>query len=242
MLKVNEVCRMTGVSARTLHHYDSIGLLKPSCVTESGYRLYDDSDLERLGQIMLFKELDFSLKEIKDILDNPDFDRQKALKQQIELLNLKKTRIENMISFAERISRTGDFKMDFKVFDKEKIEKYSDEAKKKWGSTEAYKEYSEKTADYSEDKQKVLADKLMNIFKEFGAMLDKSPSDNIVQKQVEKLQDFITANYYTCTNQILAGLGQMYNAGGEMTDNIESAGGNGTAEFVSKAISEYCRL
>lgn len=81
----------------------------------------------------------------------------------------------------------------------------------------------------------------MDLFKEFGTMRDQSPADPDVQNQVKKLQDFITANYYTCTKQILAGLGQMYGAGGEMTDHIEAAGGKGTAEFAAKAISEYCK-
>ena len=241
MWTVNKVCKLTGVSARTLHHYDAIGLLKPSAVTDAGYRLYDDAGMERLGQIMLFKEFGFSLREIKEILNNPDFDREKALNQQIELLSLKKKRIENIISFAEQIKRTGVYQMDFKVFDKEKIEKYKVEAKKSWGDTEAYREYEKKTADYSEEKQKLLAGALMDLFKEFGTMRDQSPADTDVQQQVKKLQDFITANYYTCTKQILAGLGQMYSAGGEMTDHIDTAGGKGTAEFAAKAIAEYCK-
>lgn len=241
MWTVNKVCKLTGVSARTLHHYDAIGLLKPSTVTDAGYRLYDDAGLERLGQIMLFKELGFSLQEIKEILNNPDFDREKALNQQIELLSLKKKRIENIISFAEQIKRTGVYKMDFKVFDKERVERYSAEAKRMWGSTDAYREFSAKTADYSEEKQKMLAGALMDLFKGFGTMRDRSPADTDVQQQVKKLQDFITANYYTCTKQILAGLGRMYSAGGEMTDHIDAAGGKGTAEFAAKAILEYCK-
>lgn len=241
MWTVNKVCKLTGVSARTLHHYDAIGLLKPSTVTDAGYRLYDDADLERLGQIMLFKELGFSLQEIREILDNPEFDREKALDQQIELLSLKKRRIENIISFAEQIKRTGVYQMDFNVFDQEKIEKYKAEAKKAWGDTEAYWEYEKKAADYSEEKQKMLAEALMELFKEFGTIRDLSPSDPDAQQQVKKLQDFITANYYTCTKQILAGLGQMYSAGGEMTDHIDAAGGKGTAGFAAKAILEYCK-
>lgn len=241
MLTVNEVCKLTGVSARALHHYDAIGLLKPASVTGAGYRLYDESSLERLGQILLFKELEFSLKDIRKIIDSPDFDREKALDQQIELLTLKKERLENMISFAGQIKNTGVYKMDFKVFDKDKIEKYSAEAKQKWGSTDAYKEFSEKTAGYSDKKQNDLAEGLMDIFREFGKMLDKAPGDEAVQTQVKKLQDYITANYYTCTDKILCGLGQMYNAGGEMTDNINAAGGKGTAGFTAKAIAEYCK-
>ena len=92
---VNEVSKLTGVSIRTLQYYDTIGLLKPDGYTASGYRLYDDTALERLQQILLFKELEFPLKEIKRIIDAPDFDRDKALSQQIELLTMKKEFITN---------------------------------------------------------------------------------------------------------------------------------------------------
>ena len=100
MRTVKEVSKLTGVSIRTLHYYDTIGLLQPTTTTEAGYRLYDDTALERLQNIMLFRELEFPLKEIKQILDSPDFDRKKALEQQIQLLTLKKEHLENLITFA----------------------------------------------------------------------------------------------------------------------------------------------
>ena len=117
MMIVNQVSKLTGVSIRTLQYYDTIGLLKPSKFTESGYRLYDDTALIRLQQILLFKELEFSLKEIKEIMDAPNFDREKALEQQIELLTLKKEHLENLIDFARGIKEIGVKKMDFTVFD-----------------------------------------------------------------------------------------------------------------------------
>ena len=90
MMTVNEVSKLSGVSIRSLHHYDKIGLLPATEVTAAGYRLYDDKALERLQMILLFKELQFPLKEITTILDNPEFDRSKALEQQIKLLELRK--------------------------------------------------------------------------------------------------------------------------------------------------------
>ena len=117
MMTVNQVSKLTGVSVRTLQYYDSIGLLKPSGYTEAGYRLYDDMALERLQQILLFRELEFPLKEIKIIIDAPDFDRNKALQQQIELLTMKKEHLENLIDFARGLKLTGVRKVDFKVFD-----------------------------------------------------------------------------------------------------------------------------
>lgn len=241
MMTVHEVSKLAGVSIRALHYYDEIGLLTPAVTTEAGYRLYDDANLERLQQILLFRELEFPLKEIRKIVDSPSFDRKAALEQQIQLLTLKKERMERLISFARQIQMNGGNAMSFDAFDTKKIDAYAEEAKKAWGHTEAYREFTEKTADYTPERHESLGADMMDIFAQFGTMMDRDPSDGRVQAQVKKLQDFITANYYTCTRQILAGLGQMYAAGGEMTDNIDAAGGKGTAEFAAKAIEVYCR-
>ena len=125
MRTVNEVSKLTGISVRTLHHYDAVGLLKPTAFTQAGYRLYDDTALERLQQILLFRELEFPLKDIKKIIESPDFDRGRALEQQIELLTLKKEHLENLIDLAREIKKNGANTMDFKAFDKSKIDNYN---------------------------------------------------------------------------------------------------------------------
>ena len=107
MMTVNEVSKLTGVSIRTLQYYDKIGLLHPAEYTEAGYRLYDDAALETLQQILLFRELEFPLKDIKKIVGSPDFDRSKALEQQIELLTLKKEHLENLIDLAKGLKLRG---------------------------------------------------------------------------------------------------------------------------------------
>ena len=135
MKTVNEVSTLTGVSARALHYYDSIGLLKPAQVTGSGYRLYDDAALERLQHILLFKELQFPLKEIRRILDSPDFDRNLALEQQLNLLLLQKEHLENLIDMARGIRMTGVRNLDFTAFDAKKIDEYAAQAKAAWGKT-----------------------------------------------------------------------------------------------------------
>lgn len=239
-MTVNEVSRLTGVSIRTLRYYDSIGLLKPAEYTEAGYRLYDDTALERMQQILLFRELEFSLKDIRKIVDAPDFDREKALTQQIELLTLKKEHLEGLIDFALGIKQAGEKTMDFKAFDTKKIEEYSKQAKEQWGQTEAYKEFEKKSQGRSSADEQAAAADFMKLFEEFGAMKDMNPSDEAVRTQVVKLQNFITEHYYTCTVGILKNLGEMYAAGGEFTENIDKAGGAGTAEFTAKAISIYC--
>lgn len=144
MKTVKEVSRITGVSVRTLHHYDAIGLLKPTAVTEAGYRLYDDAALERMQSILLFRELQFPLKDIKRILDAPDFDPMAALAQQVHLLEMQREHLEQLISHAREIQQTGVFSMDFSKFDTSEIEKYTAEAKQKWGKTPAWQEFEKK--------------------------------------------------------------------------------------------------
>ena len=239
MKTVKEVSKLTGVSVRTLHYYDEIGLLKPTEITETGYRLYDDTALERLQHIMLFRELEFPLKEIRRIVNSSDFDRNRALEQQIQLLTLKKEHIENLITFARGIHGIGVRNMDFSAFDSRKIDEYAAQAKATWGKTEMYQEFEKKTEHLSEEDKNNLEDELMQFFVEFGQMKDKEPADEAVQTQVKKLQDFITEHFYTCTPQILAGLGKMYSGGGSLTENIDRAGGEGTAEFVDEAIQVY---
>ena len=241
MKTVKEVSKLTGVSVRTLHHYDAIGLLKPTQVTESGYRLYDDTALRRLQTILLFRELRFPLRDIQAILDSPGFDPMDALKQQICLLELQRQHLDELISHARKIQETGVIIMDFKAFDHSKMDAYAAQAKSKWGKTEAYKEFEEKTAGQTKEQLASTGDKLMDIFREFGDLRHLPAGDPQVQALVAKLQSFITANYYNCTNQILRGLGQMYIAGDEMTDNIDRAGGEGTAQFAHDAIEIFCK-
>lgn len=240
MKTVKEVSRLTGVSVRTLHHYDAIGLLKPAQVTEAGYRLYDDRALERLHTILLFRELRFSLKQIIQILDAPGFDPIAALSDQIRLLELQRDHLENLISHARQIKETGVMNMNFKPFDASEMDRYTEEAKAKWGKTDAYREYEKKTAGKSKADLHASGNDLMEIFARMGAIRQTSPAEAQAQALVAELQEFITAYYYTCTKQILRGLGQMYIAGDSMTENIDKAGGEGTAQFAHEAIEIYC--
>ena len=238
MKTVKEVSGISGVSIRTLHHYDAIGLLKPTQVTEAGYRLYDDLALERLQTILLFRQLQFPLKQIRQILDAPGFDPLDALERQIELLELQRAHLDDLIAHARQIQKTGVISMDFSAFDNRR---YAAEAKKRWGATEAYREYEEKTRGQTPSQQQSAADGLMEIFVRMGKVRHLSPDSGEAQALVKELQDYITAHYYTCTPQILFGLGQMYAAGDEMNRNIDAAGGEGTGAFARDAITVYCR-
>lgn len=241
MRTVNEISKLTGISVRALHHYDAIGLLKPTRVTEAGYRLYDGAALKRLQNILFFRELQFPLKEIKVILDNPRFDPGEALAQQIKLLELRRKHIDELISFAHEIQKGGVNKMNFNVFDKTEIEQYSEEVKKRWGSTKAYEEYEQKIKGKSDEEQSAIANELLSLFAKMGSLRECSPEEKVVQEKVRELQAFITDNYYNCTDEILNGLGQMYVCDERMKQNIDKTGGEGTAEFVKQAICIYCK-
>ncbi len=310
-MTVKQVSKLTGVSVRTLQYYDDIGLLSPSERTEAGYRLYEEAQLATLQEILLFRELEFPLKDIKAILDNPAYDKERALHQQIELLTLKKERLEGLIRLAEELkneqsnvqrgtgnksqegsadpagnpdesgtrieSRTERRKershtMDFTAFDKTKLEEYKKRAREQYSDTDAYKEYEVKSAGRTSEDEQVFAKEFMAIFAKFGALLEDGTDSNTAgdnaaassseasspeasspkaslskasapeaQALVQELRDYITEHFYTCTPEILSGLGKMYAADGEFKENIDRAGGTGTAEFVSQAIDIYCR-
>ena len=242
MMTVNEVSKLSGVSIRSLHHYDKIGLLPATEVTAAGYRLYDDKALERLQMILLFKELQFPLKDIKEILDDLNFDRSKALEQQIRLLQLRKEHLENLIDLATGIKMMGVGKLNklgFEAFDTRKIDEYAAQAKEYWGKTDAWKEYEQKSAGRSREEEIILGERMMTIFAEFGQVIDKGPESEEAQMLVKKLQNYITENFYTCTDEILESLGLIYAGGGDMTDNIDKVGGEGTAGFANEAIEAY---
>lgn len=241
MMTVNEVSKLTGVSIRTLQYYDKIGLLHPANYTEAGYRLYDDAALETLQQILLFRELEFPLKDIKEIISSQDFDRSKALEQQIELLKLKKEHIENLIDLALGIKAIGVKPLKFDAFDTRKIDEYAAQAKAAWGTTPAYKEYEEKSKGRTKEDNLKIHQGMIDIFGEFGQIRNTDPASEEAQEMVKKLQDYITEHMYTCTKEILGGLGMMYGGGGDFTTNIDKMGGKGTAEFASRAIEIYCR-
>ena len=240
MMTVHTVSKLTGVSIRALQYYDEIGLLPPTQYTEAGYRLYDDAALERLQQILLFRELEFPLKEIRSILENPAFDRNKALEQQIELLTLKRERLDNLIRMARTVKQTGGKTMDFEAFDQKKLEEYAARAKKTWGATPEYKEYEQKNSGKTSDEMKQTGDGLMALLAAFGPMKDGDPASTEAQALARRVQDYITEHYYSCTNKIFAQLGKLYGSGGEFTENIDKAGGPGTAVFAAEAIRIFC--
>lgn len=241
-LSISETAKLSGVSVRTLHYYDEIGILKPKETSEAGYRYYDKNSLEVLQQILFYKELEFSLKDISNIINKPHYDRKQALKNQRELLILKEKRLKKLIKLVDD-SLKGEDNMSFKEFDLTEIEKaknkYKEEAEKLYGNTKEYNESQKKQKKYSdEDRERINTEELL-IFKDFSNIKNLNPSDTKVQNLVAKWQNHITKYYYKCTNEILKCLGQMYINDERFKENIDK-NGEGTAEFMSKAIKIYC--
>lgn len=242
-MKINEVAKRTGVTVRTLHYYDQIGLLAPSRVTAAGYRLYDEASLVDLQQILFLKELDFSLAEIKRIMADPSYSSQEALKKQRKLLIMKRDRLNRLITLAER-TLEGEHIMNFKAFDTTDIEKnrqhYADEMKARWGETPQYQENEKKAAGYDASQWAAIDETAKAILKAFGENRDHSPESEAVQQLVARWQEYITAHFYPCSTEMLACLGAMYTGDERFTKNIDT-NGEGTAALMAAAIDVYCK-
>ena len=240
MKTVKQVSNLTGVSVRALHHYDAIGLLKPSRITEAGYRLYGEEALERLYMILVFRELGLSLQDIQKILDAPDYDRNRVLDQQIALMQEKVAHLQTRIEFAKSIKQVGVRYMDFNGFNGKQLDDYSAQAKTLYGNTDAYKEFSEKSKSRTKEQTNALGQQVMDFFVRLGAMENKDPASPEAQAWVKELQAYFTEHFYNCTLPILKSLGQSYAGGGSMQENIDAAGGPGTGAFAKAAIDIYC--
>lgn len=232
-LSIGETAQRLGVSVRTLRHYDEIGLVKPAEVGENGYRYYDREAMALLQQVLFYRELGLSLKEIGPLLCAPEVQRRKALEAHRHLLELKKHQLEGLLQLVDD-TLGGNMMSKPKItqadVDAAKVQ-YAQEAKERWGHTQAWKQSQDKTPN---------AGQMEEIFQGFAALLGCEPGDAAVQAQVKRWQQFITDNLYTCTDEILAGLGQMYVCDQRFTANLDKYG-EGTAKLISDAIKIYCK-
>ncbi len=241
---ISEMAKLSGVSVRTLHYYDEIGLLVPSeVISETGYRYYDDYSLEKLQQILFYRELDFPLKEIVKIMNTSDYKKEKALYKQRELLKLKRKRLDKLIELLNA-NLKGDIIMSFDEFDTTEIDeakaKYAEEVKERWGTTDTYEQNQKKTSKYTKADWKKVSDEMDDILKKFSASLNENPSSEKVQALVKCWQQYITESYYECTKEVLVGLGQMYATDERFIRNMDKYG-EGTARFIADAITVYCK-
>ena len=230
---IGQAARMLDVSVRTLRHYDEIGLVKPAEVGENGYRYYDREAMALLQQVLFYRELGLPLKEIGPLLQAPETERRRALESHRHLLELKKQQLEGLLQLVDD-TLGGNHMTKLKITQAEidaAKEQYAAEAKERWGHTDAWKQSQGKTPN---------AAKMDEVFQGFAALLGTDPADGAVQAQVKTWQQFITDNLYHCTDEILAGLGQMYVCDERFTANLDKYG-EGTAKLMSDAIKIYCK-
>lgn len=243
-MTVKAFAALCDVSVRTLHYYDEIGLLSPSAVdTHNGYRYYDEQALERMQAILFYRELHFPLKQIAAMLSSPQYDRQTMLSEQKHLLLLEKQRLERVIAAIEQLEK-GETIMyqepkDHETF-QQVAQQYRQEAEQRWGQTDAYREFAQKTKGHSDEQQQAAIEGMEALTEDFAAYCREgiAPSDPAVQALVTRWQDYITEHYYTCTDTILAGLGEMYAADERFRRNLDRHG-KGTADYLRAAIRCY---
>ncbi|HEX2947021.1 MAG TPA: MerR family transcriptional regulator [Clostridia bacterium] len=248
---INKIAQTAGVTLRTLRYYDRIGLLVPSGRTEAGYRLYSDEDIERLQQILFFRELDFSLDKIDQLLRDPVFDRKEALKMQIRFLEKRAERYLNLTELAKETLRNleGGKKVDknemFKAFDYDKMmeeqKQYEDEVKERWGSTEAYRISKELTSKYSrEDWERINAESEENLKEMINCFTSGIPCDDSRMMAVcDKARAHMSKYFYPCSLEMYSGLGNMYIADERFTAYYDKFA-SGLAAYYNEAIQHYC--
>lgn len=241
---ISEMAKLSGVSVRTLHYYDEIGLLAPSeVISETGYRYYDENSLEKLQQILFYRELDFPLKEIVQIMNASDYNKEEALIRQRELLKLKRKRLDKLIGLLNA-NLKGDTTMSFEEFDTTEIDeakaKYAEEVKERWGNTDAYAQSKKKTAGYTKEDRNRIHGEWDALLKQFSECVGEDPASEKVQNLVKMWQKHITDYYYDCTKEILSGLGQMYVLDERFTKNTDKYC-EGTAKFMNEAFQVYCK-
>lgn len=241
-MKVKEVAELVGVSVRTLHHYDQIGLLTPKEITDSGYRLYSEENLETLQQILFFKELGFTLKEIKKIINSPLFNRQEALILQRKMLIEKRKKVDKMIETIDKTIKhmAGEIQMT----NEERFEginvgfnQFEEEARRRWGN-QSIDEINAKLKGMSKDEQNDLSDRWDMIFNKLACLRDQSPESQEVQATIKQWYDFLNENFSKYSLDAFYGLGQLYINDERFTKNIDQYG-EGLAKLMSEAMEVF---
>lgn len=235
MRTVKEVSFLTGVSVRTLHYYDEIGLLKPVYIGDNAYRYYDESSIFRLNEILFFRSLGFPLKQINLLLEMSENDLKDTLEKHIKQLRFDRENLDRLILKTEALLKGGIHNMGLNTIGKEEQALLEDEAKRLYGDTQAFKEYQAKQ---ESDKMKV-QEGLMLIFKEFSSLKDLSPNQQQLQEKIKDFTNYITTNFYTCNDKVLTNLLQIYQEHKRFQEVVDNECGIGTLNFVVDAISNY---
>ncbi|WP_030621776.1 MerR family transcriptional regulator [Streptomyces sclerotialus] len=227
---VGQVAGIAGVTVRTLHHYDGIGLLSPSARSRAGHRRYDDADLDRLQRILFYRELGFPLDQVAALLDDPDADPQDHLRRQHELLTARIEKLRKMAAAVETamearrmgINLTPEEK--FEVFGDFDPDDHAEEAERRWGGTEAYKESQRRAATYTKEDWKRLTAEFEAIHRRMGELLGEGvPADSEAAMDVaEEHRRFICRQHYECSHELHSCLGEMYVSDERFTATYEA--------------------
>ncbi|MGL5831594.1 MAG: MerR family transcriptional regulator [Candidatus Altimarinota bacterium] len=241
---VQQLAKLAGVSVRTLHHYDQIGLLKPARVEKNGYRKYEERELLQLQQILFFRELDFPLEEVMRVMTAPGFDLKAALNDQRKLIELKKKRLNGLIKTIDKTINKLNQKNQMKdeelygSFDKDEMNQYAEEAKQRWGHTDAYKQSQERYAKMSkEDLQKLKEDGEKWCAK-LATMMDLDPAGAEVQAMIAEHYNSLRT-WYEPNLKMYRGLADMYVADARFTAYYDKHA-PGLAKFLQAAMHAYC--
>lgn len=240
---VGDLATRAGVTVRTLHHYDEIGLLRPSGRSDAGYRLYGSGDIARLQQILFYRELGLPLEEIARVMSDPQFDRIEALRRQRAQLEAKAEHLLRMIDAvdaaieADRRGTTMSTDDMLEVFGDFDPKEHEEEARERWGHTDAYKESARRTAAYAKADWQRHAAESAEIYQAFVALMAAGiPADSEEAMEVaERHRGLITTWFYECSPEIHVGLGEMYVADHRFSENIDKHGA-GLARYMSEAI------
>src|SRR5690606_1064738 len=212
LLAVKDIAQITGITARTLHYYDRIDLFKPTHLTEKGYRLYERSSLEKLQTILILKELDFSLKEIADIIKLTRQEQEQILKKQSQTLLAKKQRLETIMAALDEYVAGNDIS-DLQLFNSNSAlplkDQYANEAKFIYGDTEAYQAYNETLRNLSAEEKAQQFSSMEDIFKQLAACSHLSPSSDEVQRLIEEWKS-ILMQFMACDSELLACIAHNY--------------------------------
>jgi DNA-binding transcriptional MerR regulator len=247
-MNVGEVAALAGVTVRTLHHYDRIGLLTPSERTAAGYRRYTASDLDRLHRILVYRELGFPLEEVATLLDDPDADPAQHLRRQLRLLKDRLGRTQAMVEAVEKEMEAYQMGIQlspeerFEVFGENDPAQYEAEAEERWGETEAYEQSQRRTASYTKDDWLRIKAEGEDVEQRFAAALRAGvPADSEEAMDLaEAHRQQISRNFYDCPPEMHAGLGQMYVEDERFTAHYEERAA-GLAQYVSTAIQANAR-
>jgi DNA-binding transcriptional MerR regulator len=237
-LIVNQLSKLAGVTVRTLHYYDEIGLLRPDSVGDNNYRYYGDTEVHKLQQIMFFRELEFSLEDIKKTINTPSFSTTEALKDQKELLKIKAEKIKKLMTTIDNTLNKKDDKDMFASFSDYEMNQYKEEAKERWGKTDAYKQSQERTKNWTKDDYKKISEDGKKFTQTLADSMDLPVNDPKVQALITQHHHGIEV-FYDCPKAMYRELGKMYVADPRFTAYYDKFR-PGLAQFVCDAIGVWC--